>query len=132
MTDVKFIYTSDWQILRGLSSGGTREKRVLQDDSGAKWYFKCSERKPGREGQPEKYYTYEFWSEIIAYQLGHSLGLDILRYDVGFSAGDIGCISREMDAAADEQLVEVGRYMTTYNPAFDPDNTKARKQYTFQ
>ena len=23
-------------------------------------------------------------------------------------------------------------HMTTYNPAFDPDNTKARKEYTFQ
>ena len=132
MTDVKFLDTSDWQILRGLSSGGTREKRVLQDDNGAKWYFKCSERKPGLPGQPEKYYKYEFWSEVIAYQLGKNLDLDVLRYDVGYSEGDVGCISPEMDAAADEQLVEVGRYMTIYNPTFAPDDTQARKEYTFQ
>ncbi len=130
--DVKFIDTSDWQILRWLSSGGTREKRILQDNNDSKWYFKCSERKPGRPGQPEKYYKFEFWSEIIAYQLGKSLGLDVLRYDVGYSEGNVGCISPEMDAAVDEQLVEVGRYMTTYHPAFAPDNTKARNEYTFQ
>lgn len=130
--DVKFIDTSDWQILRWLSSGGTREKRILQDTNDLKWYFKCSERKPASPTQPEKHYKFEFWSEVIAYQLGKFLGLDILRYDVGYSEGDIGCISPEMDAAEDEQLVEVGRYMTTYHPAFAPDDNQARKEYTFQ
>lgn len=68
--DVKFIDTSEWQILRWLSSGGTREKRILQDANDSKWYFKCSERKPASLTHPEKHYKYEFWSEVIAYQLG--------------------------------------------------------------
>lgn len=132
MTDVKFIDTSGWQILQGLNTGGTRAKRLLQDDNGDRWYFKCSERKPGAPGHPEKYYKYEFWSEVIAYQVGKLFGLDILRYDVAYNDGDVGCISPEMDAGVDEQLVEVGRYMTTHNPAFAPDDTTSRKEYTFQ
>lgn len=31
--DVKFIDTTDWQEMTWVSSGGTREKRILQDEN---------------------------------------------------------------------------------------------------
>ena len=75
MAGVTFIDASGWSELTWFNSGGTRAKRILQDDTGNIWYFKCSEKKAAKDGKPEKYYKYEFWSEIIAYQLGSQLGL---------------------------------------------------------
>ncbi|MGJ1321962.1 hypothetical protein ACR780_04685 [Sphingobacterium faecium] len=69
--DVKFIDTTGWQETYWLNSGGTREKHILQDENDDLWYFKRSERKPGKGNNPEKYYKDEFWSEIIAYQIGN-------------------------------------------------------------
>lgn len=68
--DIQFIDATDWQELFWYNSGGTRAKKILQDPSGKEYFFKCSERKPARDGKPEKYYKYEFWNEIIAYQWG--------------------------------------------------------------
>jgi hypothetical protein len=79
---VKFIDASSWQEMSWYSSGGTRAKKILLDDFGLEHYFKCSEKKPARENKPAKHYKYEFWNEIIAYQLGSRLGLNMLRYDV--------------------------------------------------
>lgn len=129
---VKIYDVSNWQEMTWLHSGGTRAKRILQASDGSHWYFKCSERKPARDGVAEKYYRYEFWSEIIAYQLGSFLGLDILRYDVGYYDDQIGCLSRRMNNPSKEQLVEMGRYMTLQNPSFVPDNNAERSKYTFQ
>jgi hypothetical protein len=129
--DVKFIDASEWYALDWLSTGGTRSKRVLMDDDGRLWYFKCSEKKEAKNGNPAKHYKFEFWSEVIGYQIGNLLGLEILRYDVAINGGEIGCISPLM-INSDESLIEVGRYMTAINPDFLPENNAARKQYTFQ
>lgn len=129
--DPQFIDATNWQVLPWFNSGGTRTKRVLQDEQGKLWYFKCSERKAASEGRPEKYYKFEFWSEIIAYQLGRSLGLDILRYDAAIHNGEIGCISPLMINQDKEQLIEVGRYMTSINERFNPDDRKTHKEYSF-
>ena len=75
----------------------------MQDFDGNEYYFKCSEKKPAKDAQLEKYYKYEFWNEIIAYQLGKSLGLDMLRYDVAIFNGEIGCISPKMIITDEEQ-----------------------------
>ncbi len=131
-SEVKFIDASDWISLDWYSSGGSRAKRVLQSPDGSEWYFKCSEKKPAKDGKPEKHYKYEFWSEVIAYQIGKSLGLNILRYDVAINNGEIGCISPLMIKRESEQLLEVGRYMTSLNPSFLPEDTTTRKEYTFQ
>lgn len=130
--DVKFIDASKWIQLEWYNSGGTRAKRVLQSPDGKEWYFKCSEKKPAKNGKPEKYYKYEFWSEVIAYQLGKQLGLDVLRYDVAVHEGVIGCISPLMINREEEQLVEVGRYMTSLNADFLPEDNSTRNEYTFQ
>lgn len=130
--DIKFIDTTNWQELTWYNSGGTRAKKVLQDSDGNEYYFKCSERKPAKEGKPEKYYKYEFWNEIIAYQLGKNLGLDMLRYDVAVFAGEIGCISPKMTITDEEQLLDIGRFMTALNPNFLPEDNATRTEYTFQ
>jgi hypothetical protein len=130
--DVKFIDVSDWQELTWLNSGGTRAKKILQSPQGDEYYFKCSEHKLAKNNQPEKHYKFEFWNEIIAYQLGRQMGLNMLRYDVAIFKNEIGCLSPKMNKTDDEQLIEVGRYMTALNPDFLPENNSARKEYTFQ
>jgi hypothetical protein len=129
---VKIYDVTNWQELTWLNSGGTRAKRILQSDDGSEWYFKCSERKPATANNPEKYYKYEFWSEVIAYHLGDFYGLDILRYDVGFYENQIGCLSPKMNISGKEQLVEIGRFMTAQNPEFVPDDYAFRKEYSYQ
>ena len=129
--DIKFIDASPWQELSWLNSGGTRSKKVLQDPDGKEYFFKCSEKKAARDGKPEKYYKYEFWNEVIAYQLGTHLGLDVLRYDVAVFKDEIGCLSPKMTNTDTEQLLEVGRFMTAINPDFLPKVYSARIQYTF-
>lgn len=128
--DVKFIDTTDWQEMIWVSSGGTREKRILQDENDLLWYFKRSEYKLGQNGAPDKYYKFEFWSEIIAYQIGKMLGLDILRYDLALNKGKLGCISPSMIDQSREKLIEVGRFMITFNPNFAPEHNETRNEYT--
>ncbi len=130
--DIKFIDASDWQEQPWYSSGGTRAKKVLQKPDGTEYYFKCSEKKPAKEGKPAKEYKYEFWNEIIAYQLGKALGLNMLRYDIAVFGEEIGCLSPKMNITDDIQLIEVGRYMTALNENFIPENYASRKEYTFQ
>ena len=59
-----------------MSTGGTRDKAVVEDADGQLYFFKTSLKKK------EKDYTYEFWSEIIASEIGRLLGFDTLVYDV--------------------------------------------------
>jgi hypothetical protein len=132
MPDVKFIDATGWSELTWYNSGGTRAKRILQDDSGNIWFFKCSEKKAAKDGKPAKYYKYEFWSEIIAYQVGNQLGLNILRYEPSVHENQIGCISPLMIDQNSQQLSEIGRYMIEYDKRFVPSNTKSRNLYSFQ
>lgn len=129
--NVQFIDTNDWQETFWLHSGGTREKRILLDPQDKLWFFKRSERKPAQDGKPGKYYKDEFWSEIIAYQIGNFLRLDVLRYDVALSNGQLGCLSPSMIDVEKEKLVEIGRYMITYNPDFSPELRATRREYTY-
>lgn len=127
-----FIDASGWNEQFWLNSGGTRAKKVLQDGDGQQWFFKCSEKKEAKDNKPAKYYRYEFWSEVMAHQLGKEWGLDILRYDPAVFNGEIGCISKSMHRTGEQQLIEVGRFMTAINADFIPDDRKTRDQYTFQ
>ena len=123
----------EWQALDYLSSGGTRAKRVLQNIKGKQFFFKESDKREARNNMPAKYYKYEFFNEIIAYNLGKQLGLDMLKYDIGVFDGKIGCISPRMNNLDNnEELVEFGKYMIALNPSFDPNTNSARKEYSFQ
>lgn len=129
--DIKFIDVSAWQSQDYLNSGGSRAKSLLVNGDD-QYFFKRSEFKPGTETQPEKYYRYEFLSEVIAYQLGKKLGLDILRYDIANYDGIIGCLSPQMVPDSSEELLELGRFMTAHDNNFLPKHNHNRKLYTFQ
>ncbi len=58
-------------------------------------------------------------------------GLNVLRYDVAIHNGQIGCISQKMNKTDEEQLMKIGRYMTSLNQPFLPEDNKTRDQYTF-
>lgn len=130
--DIQFFDCTEWEELSWFSSGGTRSKTVLQDKTGSSYYFKRSEKKAAANGKPEKYYKHEFWNEIIAFQLGKYLGLDILRYDVAMYKNELGCLSPNMIANDHQELIEIGRLMTEVNPEFLPVSYENRKKYTFQ
>ncbi len=132
MSDVKFIDASGWNEQFWLNSGGTRAKKILLDNDAQSWFFKCSEKKEAKNNKPAKHYRFEFWSEVLAYQLGKSWGLNILRYDPAVFNNEIGCISKSMHQAGQEQLIEVGRFMTAISDEFLPAEVETRDQYTFQ
>lgn len=67
---VLFIITEEWQEQYWFSTGGTRAKKYLQRPDGKFCYFKRSQFKPATATRPGKNYKYEFWSEVIAYELG--------------------------------------------------------------
>jgi hypothetical protein len=105
------------------STGGTRAKKYLHNPADNKtYYFKKSIDK----------YPFEFWSEIIAYELGKQIGLDVLKYDVAIFHNEIGCISQSMIDPDKEELIEIGKYLQAFDNTFSPEDRKLRHQYTFQ
>lgn len=117
------INISHWSPLPWYSTGGTRAKKYLHNpDDNKTYYFKKSIDK----------YPFEFWSEIIAYELGKQLKLDVLRYDVAVFNDEIGCVSQSMIDPDKEELIEIGKYLQAFDNTFSPDDKKLRNQYTFQ
>ncbi|WP_439490636.1 hypothetical protein [Algoriphagus sp.] len=105
---------------------GTRNKKVyLNPKNGLSYFFKESYR------QGKKDYKFEFWSEIIAYEVGTSLGFDVLPYHIAKRGETLGCISKSM-IGPEEQLTEGGKYLQAFNPLFRPENTQERSRYDFQ
>ncbi|GAB3202210.1 hypothetical protein ABID22_003816 [Pontibacter aydingkolensis] len=117
---------SEWNILTWVSTGGTRSKMYVQSPGGDFYFFKESEKRK------VKHYKYEFWSEIIAYELGMQLNLNMLRYDIAIYNDIIGCISKSMHNPDEEELVEGGKYLQAYEPEFSPEDKDSRFLYTFQ
>jgi hypothetical protein len=122
---------SSWNQKPWFNTGGTRDKVFVESPDGRFHYFKTSLYKPESEGKREKYYKYEFWNEIIAYQLGKELGVDVLPYKVAYTENYIGCISESM-IKEEESLVEGIRYLQAYAPDFNPGNRKEHYKYSFQ
>lgn len=118
---------SDWSEQSWWNTGGTRDKKIyLNPDDGELYYFKQSFKKGQRD------FKHEFWSEIIASEIGMILGFDILRYDIAIHEGVVGCISKSMINQASEELVEGGKYLQAFDNTFNPKNVKQRNQYTFE
>lgn len=115
-----------WNPQPWYSTGGTRAKRYVQSPEGTYYYFKRSQFKPGKD------YKYEFWSEIIAYEVGRYLKFNVLRYDIAIDGDIMGCLCETMIDPDKEDLIEGLRYLQAYDDTFDPANTALRKQYTFQ
>ncbi len=117
---------TSWNRQEWQNTGGTRNKKYIQSPQGTNYYFKTSLYKP------EKDYKYEFWSEIIAYEIGAILGFNVLKYDVAISNNQLGCLSEDMINQDKSILNEGIRYLVAFDNTFNPNNRSQRKSYTFQ
>lgn len=117
---------TSWNRQEWQNTGGTRNKKYVQSPQGVNYYFKTSLYKPDKD------YKYEFWSEIIAYEIGAILGFNVLKYDVAISNNQIGCLSEDMINQDKSILNEGIRYLVAFDNTFNPSNRNQRKSYTFQ
>ena len=117
---------TQWSEQSWWNTGGTRDKKIyLNPDDNEIYYFKQSFKKGQRD------YQYEFWSEIIASEVGKLLKLHILEYHIAIRGNIIGCISKSMIKSESEELVEGGKYLHAFDNTFNPLDTKLRKNYDF-
>ena len=118
---------SNWHEKPWFQTGGTRNKMVVENPATHKvYFFKTSLKKEKKD------YKYEFWSEIIASEIGSMYGFDMLRYDVAFTGEEIGCISESMVTEGVNKLTEGISYLTGYETKYNPKLKESKKQYTFQ
>lgn len=120
-----YIITEEWNEQPWFSTGGTRAKKYLLAPDGKFYYFKRSQLRPGKD------YTFEFWNEIIAYELGSMLGFNMLRYDIAIDGEIMGCICESMIDSEQEELIEGVKYLQAYSPTYDPAKKEHQKWYTF-
>jgi hypothetical protein len=117
---------SEWNEQPWLNTGGTRNKKIYQNPQNSElYYFKQSFKKLSKD------YKYEFWSEIIAYELGQMCGFNVLPYHIAIRGNEVGCISKSM-ISSDEELVEGGRYIQAFDITFNPEDRSLRSQYSFE
>ncbi|MEY2916368.1 MAG: hypothetical protein RIS73_82, partial [Bacteroidota bacterium] len=120
-----YIITNEWNEQQWFNTGGTRAKKYFQSPDGKFYYFKRSQLKPGKD------YTFEFWNEIIAYELGTMLGFNMLQYDIAIEGDVMGCICESMIDSEQEELIEGVKYLQAYSPDYDPAKKEHQKWYTF-
>lgn len=121
---VHFYDISQWEEHQYYGTGGTRNKIIVENpEDGCLYYFKTSLKKEGRD------YKYEFWSEIIASEIGQFLGLNILHYDVAWKDNGLGCLSKSMIDPLKEELQEGYKWLTGFDTKYDIYDDEA---YTFQ
>lgn len=123
-TMVNYYDISQWEEHLYYGTGGTRDKTVVENpDDGCLYYFKTSLKKKVID------YKYEFWSEIIASEIGDSLEFDILHYDVAWRNDRLGCLSKSMIDPLKEELQEGYKWLTGFDSEYD---IKDKDAYTFQ
>ncbi len=121
---VNFYDISEWEEHQYYGTGGTRDKVVVENPrDGVLYYFKTSLKRTAID------YKYEFWSEIIASEIGSALDLNILHYDVAWKDDRLGCLSRSMIDSQSEELQEGYKWLTGYYADYDVTDEGA---YTFQ
>lgn len=123
----EFYDITKWSEKLWFQPGGTRDKVVIENPAtGELYFFKTSLLKI------QKDYKHEFWSEIIASEVGDMLGFDILKYNIGYNRGHIGCICKSMVSEGKNKLTEGISYLTGYDTTYNPEDKTSKKQYTFQ
>ena len=123
----EFYDITEWNEKPWFQTGGTRSKVIVEDPSTHKvHYFKTSLKREFKD------YKYEYWSEIIASEVGVLLGFDMLKYDIAFNRGEMGCISQSMVTEGVNKLTEGISYLTGYDSTYNPDDKNSKKEYTFQ
>jgi len=118
---------SKWDEKPWFNTGGTRDKCLVESSSGELFYFKTSLKKETID------YKYEFWSEILAAEIGKSLGLNVLKYDVAIKDNTIGCFCQSM-VKGQERLTEGMNYLVGYDNRYT-GNSKDKEQkerYSYQ
>ncbi len=109
----KLYNITEWSEQPWLNTGGTRNKKnYLNPADNELYYFKQSLKREKKD------YKYEFWSEIIAYEIGQMCGFNILPYHVAVRGKEVGCISKSMINPDKEELVEGGRYIQAFDNSF--------------
>lgn len=122
-----FYNITSWQEKPWFQTGGTRSKVIIENpETGEDYYFKTSLKKEKID------YKYEFWSEIVASEVGTLLGFDMLPYDIAYNRGEIGCLSKSMITEGKNKLTEGLSYLTGFDTTYNPEDKKSKKQYTFQ
>jgi hypothetical protein len=124
----EYFDISNWQEKPWFQTGGTRSKMIVENpQSHSDYYFKTSLKKINKD------YKYEFWSEIIASEIGCYLGFNVLKYDIAYNGKELGCISSSMVTPGVNKLNEGISYLTGYDNTYKPTDKKTSKtQYTFQ
>lgn len=123
----KFYDISDWNELTWFQTGGTRNKMIVENPADQlTYYFKTSLKREQID------YKYEFWSEIIASEVGILLGFDMLTYDIAFNNGEIGCLSKSMVTEGKNTLNEGYKYLTGFDTTYNPEDKSSKKLYSFQ
>lgn len=122
----KFFDISQWQEKPHFQTGGTRSKSILENpENNALYFFKTSIKKEKID------YKHEFWSEIIASEVGLALGFNMLAYDIAWKNDEIGCLSKSMIDLDVERLNEGVNYLRGYNPSYNPEDKSRYNEYTF-
>ncbi len=127
-----FIIDENWQEQSWFSTGGTRAKKYLESPDHKYYYFKRSHYKLPSNNNTAKDYRYEFWSEIIAYEVRKMLGFDVLKYDLAIDSEIVGCISESMINSEREELIEGIKYLQAFDNSFNPERNELRSNYTFE
>jgi hypothetical protein len=122
----EIIDITNWSIQEWYNTGGTRSKKYVQSPQGVFYYFKRSYKTQGRD------YFFEFWSEVIATQVGRLLGFNMLEYIPAIYNNEMGCLSQSMINSDGEELIEGGKYLQADENKFNPDVKAARSLYSFQ
>lgn len=125
LPQTKYHNVENWAS-EDFNSGGTREKQILISPDDIRYYFKKSLRKK------EKYYKYEFWSEVIASQIERFFGFNVITYDVAYMGNEIGCISQTIIDKAVSELNSGYNYLLEIFPELAETNPDYKKHHTFQ
>lgn len=121
-----FYNITRWNEKPWYQTGGTRSKVIVENpETGDDYYFKSSLKKEKID------YKYEFWSEIVASEVGKHLGFDMLQYDIAYNRGEIGCLSKSMVSEGKNKLTEGISYLTGYDTTYNPEDKLSKKLYTF-
>lgn len=95
------------------------KKVVLHPETFDLYYFK----------EPKEKYPWEFWNEIIAYEVGKKLGFNVLKYEPAILDGIGGCLSKSMTEDFTQELIHGQQVLLRIYPEFE---TKKGTDHTFQ
>lgn len=121
------IDISTWEEKPWYSTGGTRDKCLVESPEGDLYYFKTSLKKEKID------YKYEFWSEIVASGLGSILDLKVLEYTPAIKNNLIGCLCKSM-VKGQERLTEGMNYLVGFDNKYDGNakDKEQKSQYSYQ